>query len=361
MFARAAKLAQDPQTGRSTLSAELLAIAARQAKREEPIEIVLITADAHHSLLMPFPDGLILAAVVAEWETDPRFALPPDLAVVAGVGGAMGAIDEGEWVIVDPVRLRVTVAPDAGAIGRLQHKPRARYRLGDAQAVAYTLSGVAVPVWARVFTLDDLHIAAENGADGYVVDGPGDFLPWDTSEHEPHGAALARLLPVADVAGGGDVALLAPLDAVDAGSLVRLAAVCRLHLLLSPESLPLPPLDLRAEFAAIADDEADAGRLAAVPRFIALLPGAPSASNAFDPDEYRGFDETALLPWDSAEIAALTLPDVLTVPPLRAFVSTTDADDFAEIICTAVFAGLCGVVVAPAHVAAAKACIVAQV
>ncbi|MBC7808770.1 MAG: hypothetical protein H7145_21770, partial [Akkermansiaceae bacterium] len=47
VFARAAKLTQDVKTGRSTLSPDLLAVAARQAKREEPVEIVLVTADAH--------------------------------------------------------------------------------------------------------------------------------------------------------------------------------------------------------------------------------------------------------------------------------------------------------------------------
>ena len=326
------------------------------------MDIVLITADAHHSLLMPMPEGLILAAVVAEWETDPRFFLPPDLTVVAGVAGARDAVPEGEWVIVDPERLRVTVAPDAGAIGRLQHKARARYRLGESQAVAQTLSGVAMPVWARVFTVEDLHEAAENGADGFVVDGGGDLLPTDLPEHEREGAAFARLLPVAEAAGGGDVALLAAFDAVDAASLVRLSAVCRLSLILPPDSLPLSPLDLRAELAQIADDEADAGRLAGVPRFVGLLPSAPrSGDGNADPDEWRGFDETAFLPWDNTEIAALTLPDVLTVPPLRAFAGTENREELAEVIAAAVFAGVCGVVVSPGMVGAAKEVIAAQV
>ena len=359
VFARAAKLTQNAQTGRSTLSAELLTIAAKQAKREEPVEIVLVTADAHHSLLMSMPDGLILAAVVAEWETDPRFSLPPGLTVVAGVGGAKDAIAEGEWVIVDPVRLRVTVAPDAASIGRLQHKTRERYRLGAAQAVAKTLSGTTVPVWARVFTLDDLREAVESGADGFVMDGPGDFLPWDAPAHESDTAVFHRLLPVADAAGGGDVALLAPLDAVDAAVLVRLAAVCRLRLFLSPDALPLPPLELRAELSAIAEDEMDAGRLAAAPQLVALLPNAPRANDAdTDPDEWRGFGETVFLPFDDAEIHALSLSDVLTVPPLWAFVG--GGDDWEDTVCAAVFAGLRGVIVAPAQVAQAKIIIAAQ-
>jgi hypothetical protein len=354
VLARAVKLTQDEKTGRSTLSADLLATAALQARRQEPVEVVLVTADAHHSLLMPFPQGLILAAVVAEWETDPRFSLPKDLTVVAGVGGARDAIPEGEWLIVDPVRLRVTVAPDAGAIHRLQHKHRPRYRLGYEQETARTLTGVEVPVWARVFTHGDLQEAMENGADGIVIDGPGDFLPWDVPDHEPEDAALARLMPVAEASGGGDVALLAPFDAIDAASLVRLAAVCRLRLLLAPESLPLSVPELRAEFSAVADAEMDGGRLAAVPRFSGLLSNAPKADDGADPYEWRGFDETMFLPFDTTEIAALTLPDVLTVPPLWVIVSATDNDELAEAVSAAVFAGLRGVVVAPASVLSVK-------
>lgn len=361
VFARAAKLTQDAKTGRSTLSPELLAIAARQAKREEPVEIVLVTADAHHSLLMPLPEGLVLAGVVAEWETDPRFSLPTDLTVVAGVGGARDAVPEGEWLIIDPVRLRVTVAPDAGAIHRLQHRQRPRYRLGYAQEMARTLTGTEVPVWARVFTHDDLREAAENGADGFVIDGPGDFLPWDVPEYEPDGAALARLLPVADAAGGGDVTLLAAFDAIDAPSLVRFAALCRLRLLVAPETLPLSLPELRAELSAVADAEMDTGRLAATPGFSALLSSAPQADALTDPDEWRGFDETMFLPFDTSEVAALTLSDVLTVPPMWVFVSVTDDDELAEAISAAVFAGLRGIVVPPASVPAAKELIAQEV
>ncbi len=361
VFARAAKLTQDPKTGRSTLSADLLAVAVRQAKREEPVEIVLVTADAHHSLLMPLPEGLILAGVVAEWETDPRFTLPTDLTVVAGVGGARDAVPEGEWLIVDPVRLRVTVAPDAGAIHRLQHRQRPRYRLGYAHETARTLTGTEVPVWARVFTHDDLREAAENGADGFVIDGPGDFLPWDVPEHEPDGAAFTRLLPVADAAGGGDVALLASFDAVDAPSLVRFAALCHLRLLFTPETLPLSLPELRAELSEVADAEMDGGRLAATPRFAALLSSAPRADALTDPDEWRGFDEAMFFPFDTAEVAGLTLPDVLTVPPMWVFVSPGSDDELAEAISAAVFAGLRGVVVPPASVPAAKEFIAQEV
>ncbi len=354
VFARAAKLTQDAKTGRSTLSADLLAVAARHAKREEPVEIVLVTADAHHSLLMPLPEGLVLAGVVSEWETDPRFSLPDGLTVVAGVSGARDAVPEGEWLIVDPERLRVTVAPDAGAVGRLQHRHRPRYRLGGAQEMARTLNGTEVAVWSRIFTRADLWDAAEGGADGYVIDGPGDFLPWDVPEYEEDGAAFLRLLPVAEVSGGGDIALLAPLDAVDLASLARLAALCRLRLLIAPESVTLSLGELRAELSEVADAQMDAGRLAAVPRFAALLSDAPRAEAATDPDEWRGFDETMLLPFDATDLTSLTLPDVLSAPPMWAFVNTADADEFADAVSTAVFAGLRGIVVPPERVALAK-------
>ncbi|MBC7807861.1 MAG: hypothetical protein H7145_17140, partial [Akkermansiaceae bacterium] len=95
-------------------------------------------------------------------------------------------------------------------------------------------------------------------------------------------------------------------------------------------------------------------RLAAAPRFSALLSSAPQADALTDPDEWRGFDETMFLPFDADEVAGLTLPDVLTVPPMWVFVSAADGDELAGAISTAVFAGLRGIVVPPADVPAAK-------
>ena len=366
VFARAAKLAQDPVSGRSTFDSELLALAAKQDRLQEPVEIVLVAADVHHALLLPLPAGLTLAAVVAEWETDPRFTLPPDLTVVAGVSGAVGVIEEGEWLIIDPARLRVTVAPDAGMVGRLQGPARPRYRLGLHNEPARTFAGTEIAVWARVFDGADLADALAAGADGFVVDGPGAFLPWDAGENEPDGAALARLLPVAEAAGGGDVALLTSLDAVDAPSLVRLAAHCRLRLLISPDALPLTLTELRAELGAVAEDETDAGRVAAAPRLSALLSVSPRAN---DPADWHGWEESFLLPFDDRELLTLSLPDVLSVPPMFALLTQSgykeDGDAESEggieaFVSAAAFAGVRGLVVAPGLVRAAKEAVARQ-
>ena len=250
---------------------------------------------------------------------------------------------------------------DAGAVGRLQHRARPRYRLGSAQATARTLVGTEVPVWARIFTHDDLQEAAENGADGFVIDGPAIFCPGKfprTNPMEPLLLAFCRLRKPQAEATWPYWPLL---DSIDLPSLVRLAAHCRLRVLMAPESLTLSLLELRAELSAVADTEMDTGRLAGIPQFTALLSSTPRAESATDPDEWRGFEETAFLPFDNDEIRQLTLQDILTVPPMFVFLSTTDETELNRDITAALYAGLRGLIVPPSQVSRAKEIIAEQV
>jgi phosphohistidine swiveling domain-containing protein len=241
VLARAAVL--DAENDRPVLSADLLADAARHARRpaDGPLEVVLIARRVEEARYVRLP-GLAIVGVVSEDAADDGASGPPlDLPfpVVWGVPGALADIPDGELVILDAVRARVVVAPDAIAVARAQAPAeRPRLLLGAAHTPAVTRAGRVVPVWAAVTTNAELSAALEAGADGLLLTGDGALLPaMPTSGPTPPPGLLAA----AEAVGGGAVACqTVPWDLVDPLALVGLAARCDLRWLVSPADLPLP-------------------------------------------------------------------------------------------------------------------------
>ena len=350
ILARAALLSDDG-SGRATLSETLLTDAARLQKRgEDPLQIVLVSADAAYALLLRLPAGLSLAGVIAEWPMAGGDSTP--LPVVSGLENARESIPEGEFVLLDAERGRVVVAPDAVDIARLQETQRRRaiVLLGAAHYPARTLSGQTIAVWARVYDAADVDEAMAQGADGILIDGPGDLLPEAATDPE---RTLTRLLAAVDRIGGGDVGLLASPDVVDPGTVVSLAARCRLRWILPPDDLPLTLPELREELKALTREEQDERRSAALPQIAALLGAVPALD---EPDEELfAFDEAVLFPFSDADIDALTLSTVYNLPRLRVYLSgNPGADDPVPALPAAAAAGAYGLIVPPSVVAAAK-------
>jgi hypothetical protein len=344
VYARAALLHDDG--GRPTLDGDLLSLTFKRLKRGEgDLDIVLVTQDPAQALLLHLPSGLALAGVVAERELAP--SVLPDgsrVAVVSGVTGAREQIAEGDLIIVDAERGQVIVEPEAGEFVRLQaergHRPRVL--LGAAHVPAQTQGGRIVPVWAEVRTRAEAEAAVESGADGLVVVPGGDLLPGD--EEDPD-AVLPRLLAVAEAVGGGDLVLAASPDLLDPLDVVRLAPRARLRWALDPDALPLPLSDLRAELAALAAEETDSLRAAAVP------PLAAERTTLVPAEDLSGWDEV-LLP--AGVVADLSLTDTFSLPPLRARMGT-DLDLLPGAVAVAV-----GLIVPAAEVESAKEMVRAQ-
>jgi Phosphoenolpyruvate-protein kinase (PTS system EI component in bacteria) len=350
LLARAALLVDDGN-GRATLAEELLAEAARLHKRsEEPLEIALVAADAAYALLLRLPAGLRLVGVVSEWEAAEGLNSP--VPVISGIPDAREVVPDGELLILDAVRGRVVVAPDALDVARFQEAQRRRPRvlLGAAHVPARTQNGREIAVWARVYSAQDIEEAVAQGADGILIDGPGDLLPEYVGDPEE---TLARLLTGAELAGGGDTALIAPPEVIDPGMIVALAARCRLRWLLSPNDLPLPLPELRRELVELTALEEDERRTASVPQICAALGAVPELDQ---PDEaLAGFDEVALFPFSDDDYSALTLGTVYNLPRLRVYLSGDPArDEPLPALARAAEAGAYGIIVAPELVAVAK-------
>ena len=337
-----AVLVQEDQ-GRPTLPPDILAEAARRARYrgDGPLDLVLVVGDAAQALFVRLP-GLAVVGVVAE-ETADTTAFPEEMAVITGVTGARDAIPEGEWVIVDPVRGRVVVEPDAAAIARVQAAPeRPRVLLGAAHFPARTLGGTEVAVWAVVRSEADLEKALADGADGLVVTAPSDLLPGNTDSPE---AQTARLLPRVEAVGGGALALDASLDLRDPAAVVAVAARCEARWLLRPRDLYLPLPDLRDELAALVADEQNADRPARLPLLVAVL-SAEGAENEEAPppqDDLTGFDEILLLGADTGDTYAPHFP-------MRAYLE----NELETLLPRVLRQGAVGVIVEPHTVAAAK-------
>lgn len=262
VLARAIRLddaAESPSAGDLLVEA-----AARLRRREAPLDVVLVARDAAQALLYRLP-GLTTIGVIAEQETP--YPLPSNVSVVAGVVGALFAIPDGEWVIVDPARGRVVVQPGATEIARIQVSPdRPRVLLGAAHTPARTLSGATIDVWAAVDSDSAVDEAVASGADGLALTAGFFLRPAENREQE-----AAPLLRAAEAVGGGTLALHAAFDTVDPVVVTQVAAHSQAHWLLDPSDLPLPVRDLRAELADLVHDEQDAGRIAGLPRLLAVI------------------------------------------------------------------------------------------
>jgi phosphohistidine swiveling domain-containing protein len=340
VYARATLLGDDD--GRPTLDADLLAFAARNARNVEGAqELVLVAEEATPALLMQLPDGLTLAGVVAE---QPTIVSPSRIPVITGVVDARKLIGEGSLVVVDAGRGRILVEPTAQEIARLQSgTQRARFRLGAANVPAQTQSGRTVAVWAMVSTVSEVEDAILAGADGILVQSGGDLLPDSAGSDEE---TLARLLPVTEAFGGGDIALDMGADTFgtfDPALLCRLASHCRLRWILHPESLPLPVRDLRRELNEIVQAERNAYRTAETPRLMAAHPILSGPDATADRNDYT---EILVAP-DS--LRGLTFLDTVELPPLYALLPF-DLEDLP----VAITNGISGAVVPLSLVADAK-------
>jgi hypothetical protein len=340
VYGRAAVVSDE--TGRPTLDADLLAAAARIARREDDtLSVILVAPDPIQALLMPLPPGLTISGIVAE--ASPNRPLPPDTPpLVYGVEGARASVAEGLLLLVDPARGRVLIEPDAREVARLQTGAfRSRVLVGAAHTPAVTMSGREVAVRAAVRYFSEAEDAVAEGAEGLYVEPFGDIL--DDTESD---AMLTRLRRLAEIIGAGPILLTGGITAYDSSTLVRAAAFCRLAVITFPDDLPLPLAEVRAEFDRMVQEERDEEHDAARPSFIASVSDPAIASDA------AAFDGLVI---DSTVLAGLTPEVVFGLPPVYLL-----ATDGIEALPSAVTLGIAGVIVAPDTVAAAKDLIRAQ-
>ena len=301
-------------TGRPALDPEtLMKIVRRRMAGEEPLLLVLVCADAALALLTPLPMGATLVGVLSEGGAQPGEGL-----AVISAAGAVEAVAEGTYLILDPLRGKALIDPSAAEIARLAWDRRPRVLLGDANAPATTLSGVNVRVWAAVDSLEAARTAIVGGADGLLVEGVTDD------------AALGEL---AHAIGGGELAVIGDFASLEPTDWVRLAGDCTLRLCLPPDVWN--PESLRDALDDAHDALDDDGERVGLPRLCALIDdAAPSGP---------------LTGWDDVLSCGGWLPaDLLAVPPL--IVRVNSQDDLADTVA----AGAIAVIVAPEGVGSAK-------
>ena len=320
---RAAKLTLE--SGRATLEESLLIQLDRWRRREDvPLGLVLVAEDPAVALLLPLPEGAALNGVISE-RLPPRSPnLPEGTVLIAGVEEALLAIGEGELLLLEPERGRVTVEPSAMEVARLQAKHRPRVLLDEQNFPAFTTEGQKVTVWGEVTNLKEAQMAMTAGADGLLLtDGS-----WD---EEALWAAQALV-------GGGDLALALPFEALDPEWVVRLGARSTLRWCLDPATLPLSVETLRAELGQLVRELEEENQRAALPRLASLGTILP------------GFDEMVSL---SGDVSAPD-PEILPweQPPLWVRVESV----FGQLLGLeqALEQGAVGVIVAPDAVAAVK-------
>ncbi len=360
VYARAAHFFPD-ETGRHTLSDDLLVEIARRLKRGDgPLDIVLLTDDAQRALVSRLPMGLALAAVVAEregWSDNAPAGTNSPIAVVSGVPNLQKSVAENDLLIVDAHKARVLVEPDAEEFVRLQaERHRARVLLGAAHTPAQTQAGRAVPVWASVRSARDVSDALAWGADGIVVEAGGDltgeiayaasFEP-DENNPFPDVPETMSLLSVVEAVGGGAVGLLLPFENLDPALVLSLASVSELRWAISPDDLPLPLPDLKAELAALKNEESETDipqmTGAALPLFAALTNTIVGETAQND---LSAFDELWVAP---GALDDATLGDVYALPPVRVLIG-----DALDMLPDALALGARGVVVAPQLIGVTK-------
>ncbi len=345
VLATAARL--DDSSGRFTLSDSVLALAARRRRRGDgPLDTVLIASDAAHALLLRLPPAFTLVGVVAEKSL--AFVPPAEgIALVSGVDDALSAIQDSDWVIVDPARGRVVVNPQAQEIARLQNARHLRpsVLLGASHTPARTLGGRTISVWARVDRAEDLESALANGADGILIDENSELLTLPADFEDTDEVMLKQLMMAADAMGAGEVCIAAGMEIVHPRTIVTLAARCRLSWAVPPEKLPFPVSEMYRELNSLIDAEEDDGRAAFLPRLAAIVSKAPEISGADDP---------SLLDFDEALWIAKTLPDSAGfLPPVVRVVLPYPMKDFGTLE-AALAMGIIGVVVSPDEIEAAK-------
>jgi len=350
VLARAAVLVADP-SGRPTLSDDLLVLLGERARHGDgPLDIALVAPEGVAASFMRLPPGLVLAALIAEEPAPPGGGVAQGIPMVAGVENARERIPEGEIVIVDALRNRVILEPDALEIVRLQTEPaRPAVLLGEGHVPAQTLGGQTLSVWASA--RDFAHVAAsvEHGADGVVVFPGGDILPPVDAGDVFAPPVLPLLEEAARMRGGGAFALWTGTDegALDVRTVAALAASCHLRWCLEPDDLPVSIGRVYEDLRALVQEEKNASRQADVPLLVALMQRlAPDA-----PADVAGFDEI-LFVYTKSGAPDLTIGALLALPPVRVYISS-EADVWAGVE-VAASSGAAGVVVPFAFVAAAK-------
>ncbi|MBB6049009.1 hypothetical protein [Armatimonas rosea] len=268
---RAARL--DLAGGRATLDETLLVELDRWRRREDvPMGLVLVAEDPATALLLPLPQGAALNGVISERLPTRPPQLPEGVVLIAGVDEALLAVGEGELLLLEPERGRVTVEPSAFEVARLQAKHQPRVLLDEQNFPAFTTEGVAIAVWGHATSLAEAEAAMAAGADGLLLtDGP-----W---EEEALWAAQALV-------GGGDLALALPFESLDPEGVVRLAARSRLRWCLHPDELPLSLETLRTELRELVEELQEENQRAELPRLASLA------------GELPGFEETISLTGD---------------------------------------------------------------
>ena len=338
----------DDAAGRFTLSDSILSLAACHLRRGDgPLDIVLVGSDASQALLLRLPKAFTLVGVVAEQSL--AFVPPAEgIALVSGVDEALSAIQDGDWVIVDPGRGRVLVSPQAEEIARLQNAIHLRpsVLLGASHTPARTLGGRTIAVWARVSHRDDLDAALANGADGILIEETSALLAFPQEEtDDPDGVILTRLLQAADAMGGGEVCIAAGMDTVHPRSIVVLAANCRLSWATDPAELPFSISEIYQELNVLIDAEEDDGKPAFLPRLAAIVSHAPAVT---------GTDDLSLMDFDEALWVAESLPDSAGfLPPVVRVVFPRKMED-SSVLEAALAMGVVGVVVTAEEIEYAK-------
>jgi hypothetical protein len=325
-----------------TLSPEILADADRNARHSSDAwqDVIAVTRSGPAVLMMTFPDGVRLVGIVSEQEMPGQIttAVP----VVSGVLGALEQIKEGSLVLLDPVRSRVLVEPDATEIALLQTSThRARFRLGAAHIPATTQGGRVVSTLALVHELSDVDAALAGGADGLFI--PSSSVLLTPLAEENTGEALRTLRMVSDAFGGGDMVLSITAEMFAPLTLARVGAFSLLRIAIHPTDLPLPPEDVHFELEKIVQQEHQALRQAGLFGIGALGPDIHASETA-------EFDEIYL----GAEfVTQMTPEDLFSLPPMFALFDNPFDDSLTGFV-GAIAAGAAGVVVPAVRVSEAK-------
>ncbi|WP_395146233.1 hypothetical protein [Armatimonas sp.] len=261
VMGRAAKLTLE--SGRATLEESLLIQLDRWRRREDvPMGLILVAEDPAVALLLPLPEGAALNGVVSEHLPSRPPNLPEGVVLLAGVEEALLAIGEGELLLLEPERGRVTVEPSAMEVARLQAKHQPRILLDEQNFPAFTTEGLKITVWGEATNLEEAQAAMTAGADGLLLTGS----PWDED----------ALWAAQALVGGGDLALALAFEELDPEWVVRLAARSTLRWCLDPATLPLPVETLRTELTELIIELEEENQRAALPRLASLganLPG----------------------------------------------------------------------------------------
>ena len=264
VMGRAAKLTLE--SGRATLEESLLIQLDRWRRREDiPMGLILVAEDPAMALLLLLPEGAALNGVVSEHLPSRPPNLPEGVVLLAGVEEALRAIGEGELLLLEPERGRVTVEPSAVEVARLQAKHQPRVLLDEQNFPAFTTEGLKVTVWGEATNLAEAQAAMAAGADGLLLTGS----PWDED----------ALWAAQELVGGGDLALT-------------------LRWCLDPATLPLPIETLRTELIELIRELEEENQRAALPRLASLGAGLPGFDTLVALSGDFPAPDPEILPWE---------------------------------------------------------------